>query len=119
MKRRERVMAMLRGEAVDRPAVSFYEINGLDEDPGDRSRFNIYSDPSWVPLIELAREKTDRIVMRPARLSGTGQSALDELSTVVTEEVNGSLITERTVRAGKRLLRSRTRRDPDINTVWT
>jgi hypothetical protein len=27
-------MATLRGEQVDRPAVSFYELNGLDENPG-------------------------------------------------------------------------------------
>ena len=35
MTRRQRLMATLRGEPVDRPAVSFYELNGLDEDPGD------------------------------------------------------------------------------------
>lgn len=55
-------MATIRGEPVDRPAVSFYEINGLDEDPSDDSPFNIYSAPSWRPLLDLAREKTDHIV---------------------------------------------------------
>ena len=39
-------MATLRGDRVDRPAVSFYEINGLDENPADANPFNIYSHPS-------------------------------------------------------------------------
>ena len=67
MNRRERLMATLEGRPVDRPPVNFYEINGLDEDPADADPFNIYSDPSWKPLLDLAREKTDRIVMRPVR----------------------------------------------------
>ncbi len=51
MKRRERLMAILRGERVDRTPVSFYELNDLDENPEDSDPFNIYSDPSWRPLI--------------------------------------------------------------------
>jgi hypothetical protein len=63
MTRRERLLATLRGEPVDRPAFNFYEINGLEStSPGDP--FNIYSDSSWKPLLDLAAEKTDRIVMR-------------------------------------------------------
>ncbi|MBT3192964.1 MAG: hypothetical protein HN341_10450, partial [Verrucomicrobia bacterium] len=61
MNRRERLMATLRGETVDRPAVSFYEINGTENTAND-DPYNIYNDPSWHPLIELAREKSDRIV---------------------------------------------------------
>ena len=64
MTRRERLMATLQGKPVDRPAVSFYELNGFDEHPDDPDPFNIFSHPSWQPLLELAREKTDRIVMR-------------------------------------------------------
>ena len=41
MNRRQRLMATLRGEWVDRPAVSFYELNGLDEHPHDNDPFNI------------------------------------------------------------------------------
>ena len=70
MNRRERLMATLAGQVVDRPAVCFYEINGLDE-PGDfNDPFNIYTHPSWDPLIELAREKSDRIVMRSIPFQG-------------------------------------------------
>ena len=32
MTRRDRLMATLKGETVDRPPVSFYEITGFDED---------------------------------------------------------------------------------------
>jgi len=41
MTRRERLMATLEGKPVDRPAVSFYELNGLDEDPCNDDPFNI------------------------------------------------------------------------------
>jgi len=57
MERRERLMATLQGEAVDRPAVCFYEINGLDEKPDNPDPYNIYSDPSWKPLLDLARDR--------------------------------------------------------------
>lgn len=67
---RQRLMATLRGEPVDRPAVSFYELNGLDEDPTDADPYNIYNDPSWAPLLLLTREHSDRIVMRGLRLTG-------------------------------------------------
>ena len=53
MNRCARLMATLRGEPVDRPAVCFYELNGLDEAPEDDDPFNIYTHPSWAPLIEL------------------------------------------------------------------
>ena len=118
MNRRERLMAMLEGRPVDRPPVNFYEINGLDEDAADPDPFNIYSHPSWKPLLDLAREKTDRIVMRPVRFRNLGLSPLDEVTTTTTQVENGSRITVRTVRAGGRTLTTRSRRDPDVNTTW-
>lgn len=115
MTRRQRLLATLRGETVDRPAVSFYEINGLDENPDKHDAFNIYSDPSWLPLIELAREKTDRMVMRGFPLS----DPIHAMS--VTESVTrgGSLLTTQRIQIGGRTLTTRQRRDPDVNTVWT
>jgi hypothetical protein len=112
-------MATLRGEPVDRPPVSFYEINGLDENHGDRDPFNIYSHPSWRPLIELAQQKTDRIVMRGVAFTSVTPDPIGEIS--VTESVlrDGRRITTRRVQAGNRALTSRTRRDPDVNTIWT
>ena len=43
MTRRDRLMATLQGRPVDRPAVSFYELNGLDEDPFNHDPYNIYN----------------------------------------------------------------------------
>lgn len=133
MNRRERLMATLRGEPVDRPAVSFYELNGLDEDYEDLDEFNIYNDPSWKPLIDLTRDHTDRIVMRKVpfitgkRSAGKEKQMVgvpsDPLSGISQEEItydaNGSRIVTRTINAGKRTLTSRTRQDKDVNTIWT
>ena len=98
MTRRERLMRTLRGESVDRPAVCFYELNGLDEDPADPDPFNIYSHPSWRPLIELTREKTDRIVMRSVPFV----DALPDPATELTRreqhiDANGSRISRTTI----------------------
>ena len=117
--RKERLMRTLRGEAVDRPAVSFYEINGSQPVDGV-DPFNIYSDPSWRPLVELARHQTDRIVGRGVPLKDAPPAPIEELTTVETHyDETGRRIVVTSVKIGKRTLTSRTRRDPDINTVWT
>ena len=119
MTRRERLMATLRGERVDRPPVSFYEIDG-SQNTQDTDPFNIYSHPSWHPLIELTRVKTDRIVRRGVPFINTlpdPLSALTKTETVL--DAQGSRLTTTTIRAGRRTLTQRTRRDPDIDTVWT
>ena len=118
MNRRERLMATLRGEAVDRPAVSFYEINGT-EDIGTTDPYNIYSHPSWRPLIELAREKTDRIVMRGVAYKSITPDPIDDISAIETVERGESRYTTKRIRVGSRTLTSRTRQDRDVNTVWT
>ncbi len=111
-------MRTLRGEPVDRPPVSFYEINGLDERPEDTDPFNIYSHPSWRPLIELAREHTDRIVMRGAAFHGVQPDPVAAMSRTETWLHEGSRHTQHRLQAGGRTLTSRTRRDPDVNTIW-
>jgi len=119
MTRRERLMATLRGEPVDRPAVSFYEINGIDQDSVDPDPFNIYSHPSWAPALRLAREKTDLILMRGVPFRNTPPDPLADLRTWETHDEKGSRMTTMTIRAGRRTLTTRSRRDPDVNTVWT
>ncbi len=52
MTRRERLIATLRGEPVDRPAVSFYEIGGFSINRDDPDAYNIYNAPSWQPLLD-------------------------------------------------------------------
>ncbi|HEY9076411.1 MAG TPA: uroporphyrinogen decarboxylase family protein [Anaerolineaceae bacterium] len=123
MNRRQRLVATLKGETVDRPPVSFYEINGLDESPDPCDSFNIYTHPSWAPLIALAREKSDRIVMRGASLRSPAWSSPTytpaDASTITTTLTSaGSRITRLEVRIGRRTLTSTTRRDPDVNTTW-
>jgi hypothetical protein len=134
MTRRERLMATLQGKTVDRPPVSFYEINGLDEDPYDQDPFNIYNDPSWLPLIELATEKTDRIVQYQIpqfKASGDKFSA-DDISMVGVPfnplaeftkskrwlDENGRRFIRNTIKVRDKILTSTTRQDPDVNTVW-
>ncbi len=119
MNRRERLMATLRGEPVDRPAVSFYELNGLDENQAADNPFNIYSDPSWAPLLELTRERTDRIVMRGGVFRDAPVDPLASLTETETTVRDGSRYTATRLRAGRRVLTSRTRRDAGVNTVWT
>jgi hypothetical protein len=118
MHRRDRLMTTLRGLPVDRPAVSFYEINGLDERPDDPDPFNIYSHPSWWPLIDLAREKTDRIVMRSVALRDAPPDPLVELTTTETWYENGTRYTRRTIRHARHVFTAVDRRDPDVNTTW-
>ena len=117
MNRRERLMATLAGSPVDRPPVCFYELNGLDEHPEDADSFNIYNHPSWAPLIELTRERTDRIVMRSVAFSGASDP-LDAPTQTETWFENGSRYERRSLQCGRRTLTATTRRDPDVNTFW-
>ena len=118
MTRRERLMASIRGQDVDRPPVCFYEITGYDENPSDNDPFNIYSDPSWEPVIALAKEKTDRIVRRNASFKHEGENRKTHTD-IKSRMENGSLYEVHTINAGNRNLTSQTRHDPDVNTVWT
>jgi hypothetical protein len=117
MNRRERLMATLNGQPVDRPAVCFYEINGLDESLDPTDPFNIYSHPSWRPLIELARERSDRIVMRGVPFG----NVKDPLAEIRRERVwfeDGIRYRETEIAAPGRTLTALNRQDPDVNTVW-
>ena len=120
MTRRERLMATLRGEPVDRPPVCFYEIDGINQDEHNDDPFNIYTHPSWHPLLKLAREQSDAIARSGASFKNTDPSPLDELTeTENWIDNSGRKFSRTTIRAGKRKLTRLTRRDPDVNTVWT
>lgn len=119
MTRKERLARTLRGEPVDRPAVSFYELNGLDQRSGGDDPFNIFSDPSWLPLIEMTRARTDCMVLRGIEGLGVGIDPFLAFSRDESRIEGGSRTTLRSLRAGGRLLTMRTRRDPGIDTVWT
>ena len=136
MNRRERLMATMRGESVDRVPVCFYEINGFDENPNDSDPMNVFNDPSWKPVLDLAREKTDRIVMRSIPFhaadsdgasSEEAWAALDIVpdflpghrSEETWQDEHGSKFTRITLQSEDHKLECVTRRDPETNTIWT
>lgn len=108
-------MATLAGQPVDRPAVSFYELNALDQDPSDRDPYNVYSHPSWKPLLDLTREKTDRILMRKLPLDNPLPGEITRSEHI---DENGSRHITQTLWADGKEFTCRTRRDPDIDTIW-
>jgi hypothetical protein len=112
-------MATLRGEAVDRPAVSFYEIGGWTPDPDDPDPFNIYNAPDWRPLLELAEAETDLIRLCSPRRVPAADNGRDEFFHRETYLDNGSRFTRTTLTVAGRTLTALTRRDPDVATTWT
>lgn len=129
MSSRERLLATLNGKDVDRPAVNLYEIGGLRMDPADSDPFNIYNDPAWKPLLDLAEERTDLIRMRSA-VRAKSHEAWDTESTASkglrndffrTERYieNGRSMTRTTLNVAGRTMTSLTRRDRDTDTLWT
>ena len=115
-------MATLRGEPVDRPAVCFYEITGYsgDQDRSNGDPFNIYSHPSWEPLLDLAWNRSDIISRRDIGFKGAQPApAVDRQKVEEWTDVHGSRFVRTSLRAGSRSLTQLTRRDPDVNTVWT
>ena len=119
MTRRERLMATLRGEPVDRPAVNFYEIGGFDVNPSDGDEFNVYNSPSWQPLLRLAEEQTDIIRMRSAKMKPSPGNRRDEFFATERYAEGGSRFTRTTLRIGGREMTSLSRRSPDTDTNWT
>jgi len=124
-------MATLRGEPVDRPAVNFYELGGFAVDPSDPDEFNVYNDPSWRPLLQLAEEHSDLIRMRspvrprghePARSEAEGRDAAGPRSEFFKTEkflADGCRFKRLTLKIAGRTMTSLTRRSPDLDTVWT
>ena len=117
MTRYERLMNSLKGLPVDRPPVSFYEINGT-EDMGNPDPFNIYNDPSWKPLIELARERTDRIVQLGVPFKGASPDLPPELLSAKSDNDGSTIRKSVSIRTGSRTLSAKEVRERDVNTVW-
>jgi hypothetical protein len=124
--RRERLMATLRGEPVDRPAVCFYEIGGFQVDPEDSDPYNIYNSSDWLPLLHLAEERTDIIrMMSPVRarsIDPTGSATgpvRQEFFQEQSWEDGDCRFTRTTVTVAGRIMTQATRRQRDLDTVWT
>lgn len=129
MSRRERLMATLRGEPVDRPAVNFYEIGGFAVNPSDPDKFNVYNDPFWQPLLRLAEEQTDLIRMRsPVKLrchevdissdKPVADSPRSEFFKSEEYVEDGHRFNRTTLKISGRTMTSLTRRSPDVDTTW-
>jgi len=116
MNRRERLTRTLEGKPVDRPPVNFFELNGYHQDPDNMDPFNIFNDPSWQPLLNLAKEKSDRIVLFVPQFKRAESEHVKSASVI---DEHGSRLTTTTITTPKGILTERTRRDPDIDTVWT
>lgn len=112
-------MATMRGEPVDRPAVSFYEIGGFKIDPTDPDSFNIYNAPSWQPLLRLAEERTDVIRMLPPGSKPTPDNCAKEFFSYDHYEEDGSKFYRTTLNVAGKTFTSLARRDPEVDTVWT
>ncbi len=111
-------MATLRGEAVDRPAVSFYEIGGWKPDRHDPDPFNVYNSPDWWPLLDLAEKETDLIRMMGPQRTPTADNCRDEFFSSETFLENGSRFTRQTLTVAGRTMTSSSRRDPGVSTTW-
>ena len=112
-------MATLRGEPVDRPAVSFYEIGGWTPDPDDPDPYNIYQGPGWRALLRFAEAETDLIRMVAPTRQPTPDNPREAFRDVDTYERDGSRYTRERWRIAGHTLTSLTRRDRDVATRWT
>jgi hypothetical protein len=126
MTRRERLMATLRGERIDRPPVSFYEIGGFRINPFDPDPYNIYNSPDWRPLIELAEQHTDIIrLMSPVRdrsIDPTGSAISGRWHEFFREDAQDdgeTRVTRTQLTVARRTLTQVTKRERQVNTVWT
>lgn len=119
MTRRERLIATLKGETVDRPAVSFYEIGGWTPDPEDPDPYNITNGPGWRELLAYAENETDIIRMVSPIQIPAPENCRQDFVRVEEHTNNGSRFTRQVISVGGQQLSSLTRRDQEVSTVWT
>ena len=123
---RERLIATLKGEKVDRPAVSFYEIGGFNINP--RIRIDImYTITHPGSPTELANNHTDIIrLASPVRAeshSSWGGSSMSDIREQFVDqrvwEEGDDRFTRLTYTIGQKKLTSLTKRNKGFDTVWT
>lgn len=123
MTRKERMEALIHGRNYDRPPFNFYEITAIDQKPRPGDPFCIYNDPSWAPVVQLAWEKSDIILLRPPVFHM--EEPLTNKKPIYTEHTEthidekGSRWTTYTLEIDGHTLRRVERRDPDVDTIWT
>ena len=118
MTRKQRLEAVLKGEEVDRPPVCFYELNGLDQKKDDGDEYNVYSHPSWVPLLKMAQDETDRIVLRPMRFKNPQKDIRSFSECKIVTEANGNRHHYHILDHKGRRYTWHDLRERDVDTVW-
>lgn len=121
MNRKERLARTFAGNTVDRPAVSFYEINGFTQQPDNPDEYNIFNDSSWQPLLALTREKSDVIASISVPVVNAGQvvNLVPECHVQSRADYGeNSVITNTTVSYKGKKLTSASVREKNINTTW-
>jgi hypothetical protein len=124
MTRKERLHAALEGRETDRPPVCFYELDGYRQKPDDPDEYNIYSDPSWKPVLDLARNHSDRVVLSNMRFKDPSPGASppsekkeekwrNEVDAAGNRHTYGSYILH------GRTYTSHSMRERDVDTSWT
>jgi len=113
MTRRERLLATLWGEPVDRPAVNT-AVDGSMASLENPDPFNVFNDPSWRPLIELADRETDLVgAVSPYRQFETEYRSAEEYME------NGSRFFIERIHANGQSFNLCMRQDPEVATTWT
>jgi len=127
MTRKERLLATMRGETVDRPAVNFYEIGGFIVNPEDKDPYNVYNSPDWRALLEMADNQTDIIrMMSPVRQNShmawehdKHESEIERYLKSEEWEEGDSRFHRITYEIKGRKLTALTRRQKHLDTIWT
>lgn len=119
MTRRERLLNTLQGKPVDRPPVSFYELDWFVNKYKDGDRFNIFNDPSWRPLLDMTRDRVDRINLVDLETYVVNRAQGDDHTQVIMTEEGDERRWETTIKIGNRTLQSRSVQYKDTFTVWT
>jgi len=118
MDSKTRLLNALTGKPVDRTPVNFYEIGGFAVNPDDPDPFNVYNDPSWRPLIELAEQETDIIRMVKPKLTPAADNCRAEFFVETTEEKDNARFTRVEIHIGDKILTETRRRDAGVDTIW-
>jgi len=119
MTSKERLNKIFNKEIVDRPAVNFYEIGSTIPNRSTNDPYNVYSDSSWDDLFNLAEEKTDLMRQAIFDLEPLDKDLVNSIYKCEEWEENNSKFTKHIYNIAGKTLTSITRRDKDVDTIWT
>ena len=113
MNSKERLLAVLKGQKPDRVPISTYELAGYN------SRSFENNEPSYKPLMEVIRERTDCVCMwEPACNAVFLESAYLVESSVENVRQDSATVTTKIVQTPKGFLKQVTKVIDNVHTVW-